>query len=89
MMSGIAPSVFGTLLARWEDLRRALGFAAPLTALPPWMAPAMALGALLALAVTAGVALAALATLITALLVAYLLLERVFGISVALIPAPR
>ena len=52
------------------------------------MAPALALGALLALVAASGVALASLGVLLTALLVAHLLLERVFGVSVALAP-PR
>ena len=51
------------------------------------MAPALALGALLALALSAGVALLSLGALLTALLVAHLLLDRVFGVTVALAPA--
>jgi hypothetical protein len=48
------------------------------------MAPLVALSALLALAVMTGLALASFATLIVALLVAYLLLEQVFGITIRL-----
>ena len=69
---------------QWGELRRVLAFSAPLDGLPPWMAPALALGAILALALTAGVALVSLGALLTALLVAHLLLDRVFGVSIAL-----
>jgi len=72
----------------WDALRRVVGFAPPFSALPGWMAPGLALGALLALALATGVALVSLGTLLTALLVAYLLLDRVFGVSVA-VAAPR
>ncbi len=71
----------------WAHLPRVVGFSFPFSALPGWMAPALALGALLALAVAAGIALASLGSLLTALLIAHLLLERVFGITVALAPA--
>jgi hypothetical protein len=78
----------------WTDLgdylaalRRVVGFATPpFSALPSWMAPGLAFGALLALALAAGIALLSLGALLTALLVAHLLLDRVFGISVALAP---
>ena len=70
----------------WATLPRVVGFSFPFGALPAWMAPALALGALLALAVAAGIALASLGSLLAALLIAHLLLERVFGISVALAP---
>jgi hypothetical protein len=84
--------VFGVLWREfsgrpWASLPRVVGFSFPLTALPAWMAPALALGALLALAVAAGIALASLGSLLSALLIAHLLLERVFGITVALTPA--
>ena len=72
------------LMDQWDELRRVIGFSAPLTRLPGWMAPGLALTALLALALTAGVALLSLGSLLTALLVAHLLLDRVFGIEVAL-----
>ena len=68
---------------RWANLPRVVGFSFPFSALPAWMAPALALGALLALALAAGIALASLGSLLAALLVAHLLLERVFGITVA------
>ena len=71
---------------QWAELRRVVGFWQPLPSLPAWSAPALAVGALLALVVLSGIALVALATLLTTLLIAYLLLERVFGVSVALAP---
>jgi hypothetical protein len=52
------------------------------------MAPGLALAALLALALSAGIALLSLGSLLTALLVAHLLLDRVFGIEVA-VALPR
>lgn len=73
---------------QWNALRRVIGFSAPLTSFPAWMAPGVALGALLALVLASGVALLSLGSLILALLVAYLLLDRVFGVSVAVM-APR
>ena len=76
------------LVEQWDELRRVVGFSAPLSSLPGWMAPGLALGALLALALAAGIALLSLGALLTALLVAHLLLDRVFGVSVALVPPP-
>jgi hypothetical protein len=73
------------LVEQWVELRRVVGFFAPPIALPGWMAPGLAIGALLALALAAGVALASLGALLSALLVAYLLLDRVFGVSIALV----
>jgi hypothetical protein len=72
----------------WGELRRVVEFWQPLPALPSWTAPALALTAILALVALSGVALAALGVLLTSLLAAYLLLDRVFGVSVALMP-PR
>lgn len=75
------------LLGQWVALGRVVGFSAPLIGLPSWMAPALALGALLALALSVGIALASLGALLTALLIAHLLLDRVFGVTVALAPS--
>ena len=82
---------FGTRLwqefaEQWDELRRVIGFSAPLTNLPGWMAPGLALGALLALALAAGIALLSLSGLLAALLVAHLVLDRVFGVTIALAP---
>ena len=87
-MNGIGAELWSGLVEQWEQLRRVVAFSGPLTTLPGWMAPGLAIGALLALALSAGIALISLGTMLTALLVAYLLLDRVFGVSVALVP-PR
>jgi hypothetical protein len=68
----------------WHELRRVVGFGDALAAWPTWMAPLLAVGALLALIALSGVALAALGALLTALLAAALLLEYVFGVQVQL-----
>ena len=77
-----------TLGDQWSDLRQVVGFWEPVASLPPWTAPALVVGALLALVVLSGIAMAALGILLTALLIAHLLLDRVFGVSVAL-ASPR
>jgi hypothetical protein len=87
-MDVFTSSVWRQLVDQWTALHRVVGFFAPPIDLPGWMAPGLAIGALLALAVAAGVALASLGVLLTALLVAHLLLDRVFGVTVALTP-PR
>jgi hypothetical protein len=87
-MPELAADLWRSLLDQWDDLRRFVGFSAPLGNLPAWMAPGVALGALLGLALAAGIALVSLGALLTALLMAHLLLDRVFGISVAMVP-PR
>ena len=69
----------------WRGLQP-LGFWQPIMILPPWAAPAVAIGALLALAALCGIAVLSIATLLAALLTAHLLLERVFGVSVDLVP---
>ena len=83
-MDAFGTQIWRELAAQLDTLRRVVGFSAPLVSLPSWMAPGLALGALLALALAAGIALVSLGALLTALLVAHLLLDRVFGISVAL-----
>lgn len=74
--------------ARWDELRRTVTFGEGLAALPAWMAPAVALGSLLALVALSGVALAALGVLLTAILAAALLLEGVLGVRVS-VALPR
>jgi hypothetical protein len=85
-MERFAGQAWAELAAQLAALRRVVGFSAPLTVLPGWLAPGLALGALLALVLAAGIALLSLGALLTALLVAHLLLERVFGVSIALTP---
>lgn len=78
-----------------QDLAKVLGrvydtvqFVRPLGRLPrnigmpDWVAPTLALGALLSLVVLSGIALASLATLVTSLFVAAMILDAVFGIAV-------
>jgi hypothetical protein len=87
-MDVFTSTVWRELVEQWVELRRVVGFFAPPIGLPGWMAPGLAIGALLALALAAGVALASLGVLLSALLVAHLVLDRVFGVTVALAP-PR
>ena len=87
-MEPFVERAWSELAEQLAALRRVVGFSAPLGALPGWMAPGLALGALLALVLAAGIALLSLGGLLTALLIAYLLLDRVFGVSVELAP-PR
>jgi len=87
-MNGLGADLWSGLVDQWDQLRSMIAFSGPLTALPGWMAPGLAIGTLLALVLSAGIALISLGTMLTALLVAYLLLDRVFGVSVALVP-PR
>jgi len=87
-MNSFAAQLWSDLTAQWNQLRSVIGFSAPLSALPGWMAPGLALSALLALALAAGIAVLSLGTLLVALLVAHLLLDRVFGVTIALAP-PR
>jgi len=86
-MEPFVERAWSELAEQLAALRRVVGFSAPLNALPGWMAPGLALGALLALVLAAGIALLSLGGLLTALLIAYLLLDRVFGVSVELAPA--
>ncbi len=58
--------------------------AVPFEALPGWLAPSVALAALLSLIVLSGIAVGSLAVLVASLLVAHLLLDQVLGIQLAL-----
>lgn len=55
-----------------------------ISALPEWLAPTLALGALLALLLLSGVAIGSLVSLVTALLFAALILDEIFGVVVEL-----
>jgi hypothetical protein len=84
-MIAAADTAWWTALGdQWAALRRVIGFWEPVASLPAWSAPALAIAALLGLVALSGIALLALGVLLTALLVAHLLLERVFGITVAM-----
>lgn len=73
-------------LAGVSAARRVAMFWGPLTTTtPPWVAPLLAVSAVLSLAVLTGIAVGALATLIVALLVLYLLLTEAFGVSVSVV----
>jgi hypothetical protein len=63
-----------------RQLQRLVAFWGPTPQLPAWLAPGVAIGALLALVLASGVALVSIAALLTALLVAHLVLENVFGV---------
>jgi hypothetical protein len=80
-MRDILENVWREAAANLRELRRLIGLWGPTLEVPDWMAPAVALGALLALAVAAGVALASIATLLSALLAAHLVLTEVLGLS--------
>jgi hypothetical protein len=62
--------------------RRFVAFWGPVQEVPSLLAPVLAIASVLALALMSGVAVGALATAIVALLVLYLLLTEVFGVSI-------
>ncbi len=62
--------------------QRLLAFWGPVAAVPPLLAPLLAVASVLVLALMSGIAVSALATTIVALLVLYLLLTQVFGVSI-------
>ena len=78
--------LLGDVAAVWDAMRRFTAFWRPDLNLPPWLAPATALAALLGLALATGIAFASIASLLTALLAAHFLLESVFGVSISFVP---
>jgi len=73
------------LFAGWEEARRVTALWQPTFRTgSPWLAPGVALGALLALIALSGISLLALGVLLTALLAAYLIINNVFGVSIEL-----
>ena len=70
----------------WADARRWLAFWGPVTTSPAsvLVGPLLALASVLSLALLTGLAVGSLATLLVTLVVLYLLLTEVFGISVDL-----
>ncbi|MEO8602164.1 MAG: hypothetical protein ABI629_06280 [bacterium] len=84
MRDSFSAGMWRELGAQWGELRRVVGFGDSLAAWPAWLAPPLAIGALLALIVLSGVALVSLGALLTTLLAAALLLEHVFGVHVVL-----
>ena len=87
-MIDLVSSFWSEAASQWRELSERVGFWQPSAGLPVWTAPAVALAGLVALVVAAGIALASIATLVTALLIAHLVLTQLFGVSVALV-APR
>lgn len=77
-------SAWSRVAEQAEDWRRRGALWAPLAPVPGWMAPGVALGALLCLVLLSGVAVVSLGLFLTALLAAQFLLVRVFGISVTI-----
>jgi hypothetical protein len=71
-----------TALTGMAVARRFLAFWGPVKEVPALVAPFLAIASVLALALMSGVAVGALATAIVALLVLYLLLTEVFGVSI-------
>jgi hypothetical protein len=87
-MNDVFETLWREAAGNLRELRRLVGLWGPTLQVPDWMAPAVALAALLALAVAAGVALASIATLLAALLAAHLVLTEVLGVSfVVSVPA--
>lgn len=62
--------------------RRLLAFWGPVAEVPALLAPLSAIASVLMLALLTGVAIGALSTLIVALVMLYLLLREVFGVSI-------
>ena len=71
-----------TALTGVDVARRFLAFWGPVKEVPALVGPFLAIASVLALALMSGVAVGALATAIVALLVLYLLLTEVFGVSI-------
>jgi hypothetical protein len=74
-------------LAAIRSARRWVAFWGPVTSAPALVGPFVALASVLMLAVVTGLAIGSLATLIIALVVLYILLTEVFGVSIDLVPA--
>ena len=72
--------------ARFATARQQTVLWLPSTPGPSWLAPLLAFGALLSLALVSGVAVLSLGMLLTSLLVAYLILENVFGVTITVAP---
>jgi len=62
--------------------RRLIAFWGPVTTMPVLMAPLLAVGSVVTLALLTGVAVGALSTLIVTLVVLYLVLTEVFGVTI-------
>jgi len=86
MLLGFQDLVEGAL--RGADVaRRWMAFWGPIPTGPALLGPFVAVLSVLTLALVTGVAVGSLATLIVALLVLYVLLTEVFGVSIEFSPA--
>ena len=70
-------------LAGLTSARRLAAFWGPVTAVPPWLGPLLAVASVLGLALLTGIAVGSLTTLIVVLLALYVVLTEVFGVSVS------
>ncbi len=61
----------------WRPMAQVPGLAG----LPSWIAPSLALGALLSLVALSGIAIGSLSVLLTALLLAAVILDEIFGVG--------
>lgn len=68
-------------LSGFTTAQRVLAFWGPVTDASSLVAPLLAIAAVLMLAVLTGIAVGSLGTLIVALMILYLLLTEVFGVS--------
>lgn len=80
-MEDLVGRLWRELNSRFESAGRLLAMWRPTVTVPGWMAPGLALGALLSLVLLSGVAVLSFGVMFTAALMAYLILEKVFGLS--------
>jgi len=85
-MADLAGQLWRQLKDRFHAAEEWAAIWRPVGGVPEWLAPGIALSGLLGLVLLAGVSLLSLGVLLTALLMAYLVLEQVFGVSVELNP---
>ena len=74
-------------LSGFTTLQRVLAFWGPVTDASSLVAPLLAIASVLMLALLTGIAIASLGTLIVALMILYLLLTEVFGVTIDINPA--
>lgn len=81
------PSVFEfveTAVQAVTTVRRWVAFWGPVADVPALMSPFLAIGSILMLAMLTGIAISSLATFVVTLLVLYLVLTELFGVTVDL-----
>jgi len=74
-------------LSGFATAQRVLAFWGPVTDASSLVAPLLAIVSVLMLAVLTGIAIGSLGTLIVALMILYLLLTEVFGVTIDINPA--